>query len=166
MGIWQVLGEVKPIQRNAIIALAHFKESAIPELKEVALNDPRPMIRGTAYWAIGQILEDDAISFIDEHYENEIEEVQLEMKKGLQMRREQNDKSYCTISTRNTSKYRKYCTCAGTLTHLHLIKPLSAFSTEDKMLKRAGLDYWEHVNITYHDSIEEFLLIQKVITIY
>ena len=48
MGIWQVLGEVKPIQRNAIIALAHFKEeSAIPELKEVALNDPRPMIRGT-----------------------------------------------------------------------------------------------------------------------
>ena len=46
-------------------------------------------------------------------------------------------------------------TCAGTLTHLHLIKPLG-FSTEDKMLKRAGLDYWEHVNITYHDSIEEF----------
>ena len=81
------------------------------------------------------------------------------------MRREQNDKSYCTISTRNTSKYRKYCTYAGTLTHLHLIKPLG-FSTEDKMLKRAGLDYWEHVNITYHDSIEEFLLIQKVITIY
>ena len=80
----------KPIQRNAILALAHFnEESAIPELKEVALNDPRPMIRGTAYWAIGQILEDDAISFIDEHYENEIEEVQLEMKKGLQMRREQ-----------------------------------------------------------------------------
>ena len=87
----------KPIQRNAIIALAHFKEeSAIPELKEVALNDPRPMIRGTAYWAIGQILEDDAISFIDEHYENEIEEVQLEMKKGLQMRREQKYRKYCT----------------------------------------------------------------------
>lgn len=80
----------KPIQRNAIIALAHFKEeSAIPELKEVALNDPRPMIRGTAYWAIGQILDDDAIPFIDAHYENEIEEVQIEMKKGLQMRREQ-----------------------------------------------------------------------------
>ena len=40
-------------------------------------------------------------------------------------------------------------------THLHLIKPLG-FSTDDKMLKRAGLDYWEHVNITYHDSIEDF----------
>ena len=38
----------KPILRNAIIALAHFgEETAIPELKEVALNDPRPMIRGT-----------------------------------------------------------------------------------------------------------------------
>ena len=46
-------------------------------------------------------------------------------------------------------------TCAGTFTHLHLIKPLG-FSTDDKMLKRAGLDYWEHVNITYHESIEEF----------
>lgn len=47
-------------------------------------------------------------------------------------------------------------TCAGTRTDLHLIKPLG-FSTDDKMLKRAGLDYWEHVNITYHDGIREFL---------
>ena len=46
-------------------------------------------------------------------------------------------------------------TCAGTNTHLHLIKPLG-FSTDDKMLKRAGLDYWEHVNITYHENIESF----------
>lgn len=46
-------------------------------------------------------------------------------------------------------------TCAGTNTHLHLIKPLG-FRTDDKMLKRAGLDYWEFVNITYHDSIEAF----------
>ena len=56
-------------------------------------------------------------------------------------------------------------TCAGTLTHLHLIKPLG-FSTEDKMLNVQDLIIGEHVNITYHDSIEEFLLIQKVITIY
>lgn len=47
-------------------------------------------------------------------------------------------------------------TCAGTRTDLHLIKPLG-FSTDDKMLKRAGLDYWEHVNITYHEGINEFL---------
>ncbi|WML38543.1 tRNA (uridine(34)/cytosine(34)/5-carboxymethylaminomethyluridine(34)-2'-O)-methyltransferase TrmL [Neobacillus sp. OS1-2] len=46
-------------------------------------------------------------------------------------------------------------TCAGTDTALHLIRPLG-FSTDDKMLKRAGLDYWEYVNITYYDSLEEF----------
>ena len=46
-------------------------------------------------------------------------------------------------------------TCAGTGTHLHLIGPLG-FSTDDKMLKRAGLDYWEHVNITYYESLDEF----------
>ncbi|WP_257351424.1 tRNA (uridine(34)/cytosine(34)/5-carboxymethylaminomethyluridine(34)-2'-O)-methyltransferase TrmL [Pseudalkalibacillus decolorationis] len=46
-------------------------------------------------------------------------------------------------------------TCAATDTTLHLIRPLG-FSTEDKMLKRAGLDYWQHVNVVYHESIEEF----------
>ncbi|RXK17317.1 tRNA (uridine(34)/cytosine(34)/5-carboxymethylaminomethyluridine(34)-2'-O)-methyltransferase TrmL [Macrococcus sp. DPC7161] len=45
--------------------------------------------------------------------------------------------------------------CAATDTHLHLIRPLG-FSTDDKMLRRAGLDYWKFVNITYYDSIEEF----------
>ncbi|MGW7997624.1 tRNA epoxyqueuosine(34) reductase QueG [Staphylococcus xylosus] len=80
----------KPIQRNAIVALAHFKEeSAIPDLQDVALNDPRPMIRGTAYWAIGQIQGENARSFIEQQYQNELEEVQQEMLKGLEMRREQ-----------------------------------------------------------------------------
>ncbi|WP_026565893.1 tRNA (uridine(34)/cytosine(34)/5-carboxymethylaminomethyluridine(34)-2'-O)-methyltransferase TrmL [Bacillus sp. UNC41MFS5] len=46
-------------------------------------------------------------------------------------------------------------TCAGTDTNLHLIRPLG-FSTDDKMLKRAGLDYWEHVNIFYYDSLDDF----------
>ncbi|PLT33621.1 tRNA (uridine(34)/cytosine(34)/5-carboxymethylaminomethyluridine(34)-2'-O)-methyltransferase TrmL [Bacillus sp. V5-8f] len=46
-------------------------------------------------------------------------------------------------------------TCAATDTTLHLIRPLG-FSTDDKMLKRAGLDYWEHVKINYYDSLEEF----------
>ncbi|WP_426704413.1 tRNA epoxyqueuosine(34) reductase QueG [Staphylococcus shinii] len=86
-GVWR--GK-KPIQRNAIVALAHFKEeSAIPELQDVALNDPRPMIRGTAYWAIGQIQGEDARNFIEQQYHNELEEVQQEMLKGLEMRREQ-----------------------------------------------------------------------------
>jgi len=46
-------------------------------------------------------------------------------------------------------------TCAGTNVKLHLIRPLG-FKTDDKYLKRAGLDYWEHVNITYYDNLEEF----------
>lgn len=46
-------------------------------------------------------------------------------------------------------------TCAATNTTLHLIRPLG-FSTDDKMLKRAGLDYWEHVKVVYYDSIDEF----------
>lgn len=78
----------KPIQRNAIVALARFnEESAIPELKDVALTDPRPMIRGTAFWAIGQIQGEEARPFIMSHYEREIEEVQEEMIKGLEIRR-------------------------------------------------------------------------------
>lgn len=46
----------KPIQRNAIIALAHFKEEdAMPQLIDLLTKDERPMIRGTAAWAIGKI---------------------------------------------------------------------------------------------------------------
>ncbi|WP_025729239.1 tRNA (uridine(34)/cytosine(34)/5-carboxymethylaminomethyluridine(34)-2'-O)-methyltransferase TrmL [Atopobacter phocae] len=47
-------------------------------------------------------------------------------------------------------------TCAGTDTHLHLIRPLG-FKTDDKHLKRAGLDYWQHVDITYHENLEAFM---------
>ncbi|WP_124057503.1 tRNA (uridine(34)/cytosine(34)/5-carboxymethylaminomethyluridine(34)-2'-O)-methyltransferase TrmL [Vaginisenegalia massiliensis] len=46
-------------------------------------------------------------------------------------------------------------TCAATNSTLHLIRPLG-FSTDDKMLKRAGLDYWEHVEIVYHDNLDAF----------
>lgn len=45
-------------------------------------------------------------------------------------------------------------TCLATNATLHLIHPLG-FSTDDKMLRRAGLDYWHHVKIEYHDSITE-----------
>lgn len=48
-------------------------------------------------------------------------------------------------------------TCAATDTALHLIKPLG-FSTDDKMLKRAGLDYWKYVNIHYYDSLDDFFV--------
>lgn len=47
-------------------------------------------------------------------------------------------------------------TCAATNTPLHLIEPLG-FSTDDKHLKRAGLDYWHDVEITYHADLAAFL---------
>ena len=47
-------------------------------------------------------------------------------------------------------------TCAATNSTLHLIHPLG-FSTDDRMLKRAGLDYWSHVDIQEHDSLQDFL---------
>lgn len=46
----------KPIQRNAILALAHFKdETAVPILIEVLQKDPRPNLRGVAAWSLGKI---------------------------------------------------------------------------------------------------------------
>lgn len=45
-------------------------------------------------------------------------------------------------------------TCAVTGSVLHLVRPLG-FSVDDRQLKRAGLDYWHHLDIRYHDSFEE-----------
>jgi tRNA (cytidine/uridine-2'-O-)-methyltransferase len=45
-------------------------------------------------------------------------------------------------------------TCAATGTVLHLVRPLG-FDTDDRTLKRAGLDYWHSVEIMYHDSFQE-----------
>ena len=44
--------------------------------------------------------------------------------------------------------------CAATVTKLHLVRPLG-FSTDDKYLKRAGLDYWHLLDLEYHDSFAE-----------
>ena len=46
--------------------------------------------------------------------------------------------------------------CAATLTPLHLIEPLG-FKIDDKHLKRAGLDYWEFVDLHVHKSWDDFL---------
>jgi tRNA (cytidine/uridine-2'-O-)-methyltransferase len=46
--------------------------------------------------------------------------------------------------------------CAATLTPLHLIEPLG-FKIDDKHLKRAGLDYWQFVDLHVHKSWDEFL---------
>ena len=47
-------------------------------------------------------------------------------------------------------------TCAATGAALHIIRPMG-FTIDDKKLKRAGLDYWDKLNITYYDTYEDFL---------
>lgn len=47
-------------------------------------------------------------------------------------------------------------TCAATGAKLHLVHPLG-FLIDDKYLKRAGLDYWDKLEIEEHDSLEKFL---------
>ncbi len=51
-------------------------------------------------------------------------------------------------------------TCAATGTSLHLVKPMG-FTVDDRKLKRAGLDYWHELDITYYENIDEFLRINK-----
>jgi tRNA (cytidine/uridine-2'-O-)-methyltransferase len=55
--------------------------------------------------------------------------------------------------------------CGATDTVLHLVKPLG-FSTDDKHLKRAGLDYWDYVKIVYWDNFDVFLSAQDERKIY
>lgn len=54
----------------------------------------------------------------------------------------------------NTGNIARLCAVTGC--HLHLVRPLG-FNTDDKTLKRAGLDYWHMVDIHYYDSIWEVL---------
>jgi len=77
----------KPIQRNAILALAHFKdETALPELIQVMKEDPRPVIRGTAAWAIGKIGGGEAEGILQRALDKEKDEdVLAEIKKGLML---------------------------------------------------------------------------------
>ena len=46
-------------------------------------------------------------------------------------------------------------TCAATCTQLHLVGPLG-FEISDRYLKRAGLDYWPYVSLTYHPDFFTF----------
>ena len=47
-------------------------------------------------------------------------------------------------------------TCAVTGAALHLIRPFG-FEITDRNLKRAGLDYWDKLEVSYYDSMEDFL---------
>ena len=48
-------------------------------------------------------------------------------------------------------------TCVATGTRLHLIEPLG-FSISDKAVKRAGMDYWEHLDVTVYEDYEDFCI--------
>lgn len=55
--------------------------------------------------------------------------------------------------------------CGATDTVLHLVKPLG-FSTDDKHLKRAGLDYWKYIKIVYWENFDIFLTAQDENKLY
>ncbi len=77
----------KPIQRNAILALAHFKDtSALPDLVELMHKDRRPVIRGTAAWAIGKIGDQNQLPELEKALDRESdEEVKQEIIKGIEL---------------------------------------------------------------------------------
>ena len=56
-------------------------------------------------------------------------------------------------------------TCAATGARLHLIKPLG-FEIDSAKLKRAGLDYWDKLDITYYENADEFFARHAEDTIY
>ena len=53
----------------------------------------------------------------------------------------------------NTGNIARTCACTGA--RLHLIKPLG-FDISDRAVKRAGLDYWQYVDISVYENLEEF----------
>jgi len=56
-------------------------------------------------------------------------------------------------------------TCAATGVRLHLVRPLG-FSTDDKHLKRAGLDYWHLVKVFYYESFDELYQANREASFY
>ncbi len=47
--------------------------------------------------------------------------------------------------------------CAATNSGLHLIRPLGFFLSDPPKLKRAGLDYWDYLDLYIHDSYSDFV---------
>lgn len=56
-------------------------------------------------------------------------------------------------------------TCAATGASLHLIRPLG-FEIDNAKLKRAGLDYWDKLDITFYDGLDDFYAKHPDITVY
>ncbi|MDO5078204.1 MAG: tRNA (cytidine(34)-2'-O)-methyltransferase [Streptococcus minor] len=47
-------------------------------------------------------------------------------------------------------------TCAATNSPLHIIRPMG-FPIDDRKMKRAGLDYWDKLDVRFYDSLDEFM---------
>ncbi len=77
----------KPIQRNAMIALAHFKDkTAVPDLIKVLEKEASQVAKGTAAWALGKIGGELALAALKKAKDRETDpEVLKEIKKGLAM---------------------------------------------------------------------------------
>lgn len=75
----------KPLQRNALLALGHYRDkTAVEEIVAVLDNDPRPVIRGTAAWTLGKIGTKEAFEAIRTAMVKEDDaQVLFEMEKGL-----------------------------------------------------------------------------------
>jgi tRNA (cytidine/uridine-2'-O-)-methyltransferase len=61
---------------------------------------------------------------------------------------------YQPVIPQNTGSIARLCACTGA--RLHLIHPLG-FQIDEASVRRAGLDYWPHVEVENHDSWEDFL---------
>lgn len=53
----------------------------------------------------------------------------------------------------NTGNIARTCACTGA--RLHLIRPLG-FDISDRAVKRAGLDYWQYLDLSVYDSLDDF----------
>ncbi|WP_299124087.1 tRNA (cytidine(34)-2'-O)-methyltransferase [uncultured Winogradskyella sp.] len=58
----------------------------------------------------------------------------------------------------NTGNIGRLALASGS--RLHLVKPFG-FEIDDKRLRRAGLDYWQHLDVIYYDSIDDFFIKNK-----
>ncbi len=65
---------------------------------------------------------------------------------------------YQPVIPQNTGSIARLCACTGAA--LHLIHPLG-FQVDEAAVRRAGLDYWPHVEIHNHESWEAFLESEK-----
>lgn len=69
----------------------------------------------------------------------------------------------CPEIPQNTGNIGRLCVSADAV--LHLVKPLG-FSLDEKYIRRSGLDYWQYLDLTVHESVEDFLEFSKDKTCY